>query len=150
MATPEENAATCREFVQRVFNEGDISFAEKTLAEDFVDHSPPPGMKGDRASAIEMFRMRSQQVPDSKSEVIDVIASGNKVAVRTRISGTDTNGFMPGMPATGKSFSVETIDVMTFDENGQNTEHYGIFDMMGAMGQLGLLPAPGGAGEHEH
>ncbi len=43
MANPEENAATCREFVQRVFNEGDISFTEKTLAEGFADHSPPRG-----------------------------------------------------------------------------------------------------------
>ena len=99
-------------------------------------------MKGDKASAMEMFKMMSQRFPDGKTEVIDVIASGNKVAVRARMSGTDTQGFMPGMPATGKSFSVEAIDVMTFNENGQNTEHYGIFDMTGAMGQLGLLPPP--------
>lgn len=150
MSTPEENAATCREFMQRVFNEGDMSFAEKTLSDDFVDHTPAPGMKGDKASAIEMFKMMSEQVPDSTSEILDIVATGNKVAVRTRISGTDTEGFMPGMPATGKSFSVESIDVMTFNENGENTEHYGIFDMMGAMGQLGLLPSPGGEGEHEH
>lgn len=150
MTTPEENAASCREFMQRVFNEGDMSFAEKMLADDFVDHSPAPGMKGDKASSIEMFRMMKDQVPDNESEILDIIASGNKVAVRTRVSGTDTKGFMPGMPPTGKSFSVETIDVMTFNDDGLNTEHYGIFDMMGAMGQLGLLPSPGGEGEHEH
>jgi hypothetical protein len=34
------------------------------------------------------------------------------------------------------------IDVMTFDEGGMNTEHYGVYDIMGAMGQLGLLPPP--------
>jgi hypothetical protein len=28
--------------------------------------------------------------------------------------------------ATGKSFTVEAIDVFTFDANGQNTEHYGV------------------------
>jgi len=144
MSTPQENAATCREFVQRVFNEGDISFAEKMLSDDFVDHSPPPGMSGDKTAAIQTFRAMQQQFPDGRSEILDVVASGDKVAVRARMTGTDTNGFIPGMPATGKPFSVETIDVMTFDENGQNTEHYGIFDVPAAMMQLGLMPAPGG------
>ena len=140
MATPKENAATCREFIERVFNEGDISFAEKTLSEDFVDHSPPPGMAGDRASMIEMFRMMADQFPDGRTEIIDVVGAGDKVCVRSRMTGTDTNGFMPGMPPTGKPYSAESIDVMTFDENGQNSEHYGIFDVPVVMVQLGLMP----------
>ena len=146
MATPEQNKATCREFVQRVFNDGDMSYAEKMIAEDFVDHSPPPGAAGDKASTIAMFRQMSEQVPDAKSEVVDMIASGDKVVVRTRVTGTDTKGFMPGMPPTGKAFSMETIDVLTFNDNGENSEHYGIADISGVMMQLGLTPAPGAPG----
>jgi predicted ester cyclase len=74
--------------------------------------------------------------------VEDVIASGNKVAVRSTLTGTDTNGFMPGMLPTGKPFSMGAIDVFTFDDAGMNTEHYGVYDIMGAMGQLDLLPGP--------
>ena len=144
MATPEQNKESCREFMQRVFNDRDVSFAEKVLRDDFVDHSPMPGSPGDKASTIEMFRQMNEQFPDSSSEVLDMVASGNKVMVRSRSTGTDTKGFMPGMPPTGKKFSVESIDVMTFDENGQNTEHYGIADVAGAMMQLGLMPPPGG------
>ena len=40
MTTPEQNMAMCREFNERVFNEGDVSFAEKMMRDDFVDHSP--------------------------------------------------------------------------------------------------------------
>jgi hypothetical protein len=29
MTTPEQNMASCREFNERVFNEGDVSYAEK-------------------------------------------------------------------------------------------------------------------------
>ena len=36
MTTPDENAAIARELIQRVLNEGDIGFAEKTLSEDYV------------------------------------------------------------------------------------------------------------------
>ena len=43
MTTPEENAATVKELIQKVLNEGDIGFAEKTLSESYVERSPMPG-----------------------------------------------------------------------------------------------------------
>jgi len=147
MTTPEENEATVREFAQRVFNEHDITFAEKTMSDDFVDHSPPPGVNGDKAGIVAMFGEMFEQFPDSRTEVVETIASGNKVMIRSRISGTDTNGFMPGMAPTGKSFSMESIDVLTFNDEGLNSEHYGITDIAAAMMQLGLMPAPGGSGQ---
>ena len=141
MGTPEQNAATVRELIERVLNEGDVGFAEKTLSEDYVERSPMPGGTTDKAGAIAMFAMMRQQTPDMRIEIEDVVASGDKVAVRSTMTGTDTNG-MQGMPATGKAFSMGAIDVFTFDDAEMNTEHYGVYDIMGMMGQLGLLPAP--------
>jgi predicted SnoaL-like aldol condensation-catalyzing enzyme len=142
MTTSEENAATVRDLIQRVLNEGDIGFAEKALSETFVERNPMPGGTADKAGAIAMFTMMREQTPDMRIEVEDVIASGNKVAVRSTMHGTDTNGFMPGTPPTGKPFAMGAIDVFTFDDAGMNTEHYGVYDFIGTMGQLGLLPAP--------
>jgi predicted ester cyclase len=142
MATPEENATTVRELIQRVLNEGDIGFAEKTLSESYVERAPMPSGTADKAGAIAMFTMMREHTPDMHIEIGDVIASGNKVAVRSTMTGTDTTGFMPGMTPTGKPFSMDAIDVFTFDDAGMNTEHYGVYDMMGTMAQLGLLPAP--------
>ena len=142
MTTPHENAATTRELIQRVLNEGDMGFAEKTLSELFVGTNPMAGGTADKAGAIAMFAMMRAWIPDMHTEVDDVIATGNKVAVRSTMTGTDTNGAMPGMPPTGKSFSMGAIDVFAFDDAGMNTEHYGVYDIMGMMGQLGLLPAP--------
>lgn len=144
MTTPEQNAATVRDLIQKVLNEGDIGFAEKTLSEDYVEKSPMPGGTADKAGAIAMFNMMRTQTPDMHIEIEDVIAAGSKVAVRSTLRGTDTMGFMPGMPATGKPFSMGAIDVFTFNGAGMNTEHYGVYDISGAMGQLGLLPAPPG------
>ena len=48
-----------------------------------------------------------------------------------------------GAPATGKSFSVEGIDVVAIDDDGRFTEHYGLFDVPTMLQQLGLMPAPG-------
>ena len=142
MTQQEDNAATVRELIQKVLNEGDMGFAEKTLSEDYVERNPMPGGSADKAGAIAMFTMMRQQTPDMRIEVADVIASGNKVAVRSTMHGTDTNGLMPGMPATGKPFTMGAIDVFSFDDAGMNTEHYGVYDIMGTMGQLGLLPGP--------
>src|SRR2546430_15255379 len=142
MATPQENAETVRELIQRVLNEGDIGFAEKTLSESYVERSPMPGGTADKAGAIATFTMMREQTPDMRIEDEDVIASGDKVAVRSTMIGTDTKGFMPETPPTGKAFSMGAIDVFTFDDQGMNIEHYGVYDIMGTMGQLGLLPAP--------
>ena len=142
MTTPQDNAATVRELIQLVLNEGDIGFAEKALSEDYVERSPMPGGRADKAGAIAMFNMMRTQTPDMHIDIEDVIATGNKVAVRSTMTGTDTMGFMPGMPPTGKPFSMGAMDVFTFDGAGMNTEHYGVYDIMGTMGQLGLLPAP--------
>ena len=47
------------------------------------------------------------------------------------------------MTPTGRHYTIETIDVVTFDEDGMNTEHYGIADIAGAMMQLGLMHEQG-------
>ena len=97
---PEQNAATVRELIQRVLNAGDIGFAEKTLSEGYVERSPMPGGTADKAGAIAMFTMMRQQTPDMRIDIEDVIASENKVAVRSTMTGTDTTG-LQGMPPTG-------------------------------------------------
>jgi steroid delta-isomerase-like uncharacterized protein len=141
MTTPEENAATARELVQRVLNEGDIPFADKVLSESYVEGSPMPGGTTDKAGAIAMFTMMREMTPDMHIDIEDVIASGNKVAMRSTMTGTDTTG-MPGMPATGKPYSMGAMDVFTFDDEGMNTEHYGVYDILGMMMQLGHMPTP--------
>src|SRR3989475_9758510 len=124
MATPEDNAATVRELIQRVLNEGDIGFAEKALSEAYVERNPMPGGTADKAGAIAMFTWMREQTPDMHIEIEDVIASGNKGAVRSTMTGTDANG-MPGMPPTGKPFTMGAIDVFPFAEARRNTGHYG-------------------------
>jgi predicted SnoaL-like aldol condensation-catalyzing enzyme len=140
MRTPDENEATARELVQKVMNEGDIGFAEKTLSESYVERTPMPGGTNDKAGAIAMFQMMRSMTPDMHIEIHETIASGDKVVVHSSMTGTDTSGFMQMMPPTNKPFSIEAIDVFTFDDAGMNSEHYGVYDMMGTMMQLGLLP----------
>jgi hypothetical protein len=45
------------------------------------------------------------------------------------------------MPATGNTFAMDAIYLVRINEQGQIAEHRGVADTIGAMGQLGLLPA---------
>jgi len=86
-----------------------------------------------------------EAVPDFHAEITHLVASGDRVAIRTLYTGTDQGGFMPGMPAIGKSFETTGIDILRVDDTGKCAEHWGQFDLMTVMMQLGLVPAPPGS-----
>jgi predicted ester cyclase len=79
--------------------------------------------------------------PDLHFDTEDVIEQGDKLVARFRATGTQTGEFM-GMPATGKSVDVDGIDILRFGDNGLAHEHWGVFDALGMMQQLGLVPEP--------
>ena len=54
-----------------------------------------------------------------------------------------------GVPASGKSVDVQLIDITRFDDEGLAHEHWGVFDALSLMQQLGAIPlmAPPAAAE---
>lgn len=44
------------------------------------------------------------------------------------------------MPPTGKSVAVDAIDILWFGEDGLAREHWGVFDALAMMQQLGAIP----------
>jgi predicted ester cyclase len=79
--------------------------------------------------------------PDLRMEAEDVLVSGDKAVARVRATGTHQGEFI-GMPATGKRIEVPVIDIMRFGDDGLVHEHWGLFDSLGMMQQLGAIPAP--------
>jgi len=84
--------------------------------------------------------MQLAAFPDMQIDAQDVIASGDKVVVRARYTGTHRGEFM-GMPATGKSVNVQLIDILRLDADGLVHEHWGVMDALAMMQQLGVVPA---------
>ena len=142
MPSVEENTRSAEEFIEKVFNQHDIGYLKDALSEDFVDLSPAPGESSDKAGAIAWFERSIQSMPDMHAEVIQTIASGDKVAIRGRYTGTDEGGFMPGMEPTHKTVSMESIDIVQIGDDGKHVSHFGIQDTMSVMAQLGMLPPP--------
>jgi steroid delta-isomerase-like uncharacterized protein len=77
--------------------------------------------------------------PDSRFTVDDVVAEGDKVAIRHRLQGTHQAEFL-GIPGTGRQVDVNGIVVFRV-ENGKIAEAWLNADIMGMMQQLGVVPA---------
>jgi predicted ester cyclase len=77
--------------------------------------------------------------PDLRMVPEDVLTSGDKAVARVRVTGTHQGEFM-GMSATGKAVDVQLIDIIRFGEDGLAREHWGVFDTMTMMQQLGAVP----------
>jgi len=136
----EENKAVVRRF-WGVWEEGNIGLVDELVAPDYVNHSPgipdqPEGPEGIKA-VVNMFR---GGMPDLRVVIDEVIAEGDRVAVRYTIEGTH-EGELFGVPPTGRRVSIESITVERVSE-GKIREHWRVTDTLGMMRQLGAIPAP--------
>ena len=136
----EENKATVQMFYDEVLNRGNLDVIDKMTAENYVDHTAPPGMPPGREGEKQWFTMLRMAFPDGQTTIDDIIAEGDKVAVRATMTGTHQGDVM-GIPATGKPVTISGIDVTRFHE-GQSVEHWGQWDMAALMQQLGVAPPP--------
>jgi len=131
-----------RRFFEMV-NSGDIDRLIDLFADDFVEHEGMPGMPTGREGTRQLFKMMSAGFPNMKWDPQDILVDGDKAVARVQLTGTNDGEFM-GMPATGKSVSVQVIDIVRFGEDGLAREHWGVFDQMAMMTQLGAVPGPPG------
>lgn len=140
----EENKEVVRRF-WGVWEEGNIGLVDELLAPDYVNHSPgmpgrPAGPDGVKA-IVSMFR---SGMPDLKVVIDDMIAEGDKVAVRYTIEGTH-EGDLFGVPPTGHRVSIESFTVERVSD-GRIREHWRVTDTLDMMQQLEAIPTP----EHAH
>ena len=122
-----------------LLNAHDVDGFGGLLADDFVEHEGFPGFPPTKEGVKDIFRMYFAAFSDLRFQVEDVLSDGDKVVGRARCSGTNDGEFM-GMPATGKSFEVSEIDIVRFGDDGLAHEHWGVFDAMSMMQQLGAIP----------
>ena len=133
-----DHTATLRRLYDLI-NAHDIDAFGELLADDFVEHEELPAGGPTREGVKDFFRMQIAAFPDLAMTVEDVVDGGDKVVARVRFTGTQEGEFM-GMPANGRTVDVQVIDIMRFGNDGLVHEHWGVFDAMAMMQQLGAVP----------
>ena len=118
---------------------GDLARIGDLVTEDFVDHGAPPGVPQGREGYVAILGFVTQ-VLEVKYEVHDMIAEGDKVAIRATARGrhtVDTQGF----PATGKPYAMATMHIYRA-EGDKLAEHWGVRDELGVLWQVGAVTPP--------
>lgn len=130
----EENKAIVREYHERM-NRRDFSVIDELLSEDFIIHRSD-GLTGDR----DIFKQANidDAFPDSVRTIEDIIAEGDRVALRESIRGTHSRKFR-NVEATGKI--VNTSRYIFFRVSGNKiAEMWYLSDYLNIYQQIGALP----------
>jgi steroid delta-isomerase-like uncharacterized protein len=137
----EKNKALVRRFYEEI-DKGNLDAMDELVAEDYVDHSPPPfpGFAPGREGLKNLFRLLWEATPGTH-EIADQVAEGDKVVTRLTAHGVH-EGDLPGIPATGNPLTM-TATVVHRIENGQLAEKWSDKDVLGFLQQLGVIPTPG-------
>jgi predicted ester cyclase len=126
--------------VFQVFESGDLERIRDLVTDDFVDHGAPPGLASPGPDGYIGVLRYVTGVLQIRSEVHDVVADGDQVAIRATAHGVHRTDFL-GVPATGRPYAMHTMHLYRA-EGDRLAEHRGIRDELGVLVQLGAMAPP--------
>lgn len=134
----EENKSLVRRFYHEI-DAGNLDAMDELVAEDYVDHSPPPfpGFAPGREGLKQAFRLFWDATPGIH-EIEDQIAERDKVVTRLTARGTH-RGDLPGITATGNEMLM-TATVIHRIKNGRLAEKWSDKDVLAMLQQLDVIP----------
>lgn len=130
----EANKNLIRRLIDEAQSQGKLDVVDELLADDFVDHTPFPGVPPTRTGVKMLFGYLRSAFPDLQVRIHEQIAEGEKVVTRKTFEGTHRGEFM-GVPSTGRSVAFEVIDILTV-RDGRIAEHRVVFDQLSIQQQL--------------
>ncbi len=143
MIGPDAHAADARADKKNVslwydaFSKKDPALLDRILSKNWVDIPPapdqPPGPAGARQILVEL----TTAFPDLDIKIEDVLQEGNKVIVRSKISGTQRGALM-GFSAKNHKMSIQAIDIHEF-KDGKIVQTWHTEDWMSGLHQLGVF-----------
>lgn len=129
--------------IHEKLNQGDFASSLEDIAPDAANHGIKVGQEGYKMVWNDIYAT----FPDFTFKIDEIIAEGDKVVVRSKVSGTHlgtgelplNGGMLVGVEPTGKSFEVQHIHWYKL-RDGKIVDHYACRDDLEMMQQLGLLP----------
>jgi steroid delta-isomerase-like uncharacterized protein len=117
-----------------------MAVTDELYSDDFVLHSATgEDIRGRKAVKKYMDEIFSA-FPDIHLKLDDVVAEGDKAAVRFTVTGTHKGKFMD-IPATNKKVTMWSIQIDRI-ARGKFVEGWERTDILGLMQQLGVAPKP--------
>jgi len=136
----EAHKAGAQRFMDEVINMGNMPVADEVLSPRFFDHTAYPGIPAGREGRKMALGMMRAAFPNLQISTEDMIAEGDRLAIRHTIRGTHQHEFL-GIPPTGRQIEVAGVTIVRF-EDGQIVEHWLYNDDLSMLRQLGAIPSP--------
>jgi len=137
-----KNKELLKRFYKEVYVDWDMEVADEMLSPQFVSHDwPEGGQKGPRAFRDYYTALR-RAVPDATYEVKDLLADGDRVAVRWEMHGTHQGNF-PGIDIdpTGQPITLKGVAIYRIS-NGSLLERWVVSDLYGLLKEVRELSRP--------
>ena len=111
------------------------------IEEAWIGYHPFAGPVPDPGLLRRGFAALHEAFPDMRIAEADSIREGDKAAFRWLMSGTHMGEFL-GVAPSGERIEAMGMDIVRLAE-GEIVEHWGEFDAMGMLRQLGVIDLPG-------
>jgi steroid delta-isomerase-like uncharacterized protein len=136
----EANKSLVRRWIEEALNKGNLTVVDEIVAPEYIYREPTVGEWRGKEAARELVTMYRNAFPDIKLTIEEQIAEGDKVVTRT--SGTGTNrGELFGTAPSGKRVRGVPGICVTRIANGKVVEDNWVYDALGMLRQLGVVPA---------
>jgi len=126
-----------RRYYEEALNLGRFDRLDDLLTAEFVDHEELRGIPPTRDGLKQKYTMLRAGFSDFAFTIEDLFSAEDRVAARVTVRGTHDGEFI-GRPATGRSFAVTSVGIFRITD-GRIAEHWGVFDQLAMLGQLGAL-----------
>jgi steroid delta-isomerase-like uncharacterized protein len=138
----EENKAVVQRNYEELNRGNLVGAIDELYAEDFVLHVPglPEPLRGREAFKQFVTAFFLDAFPDLHETAEDLIAEGDKVAIRESYQGTHTGQFQ-GLAPTGQVVRFTSTDIYRIAD-GKIVEVWTELDALRMMQQLGAIPGP--------
>ncbi len=130
-------ADTIRNFYE-VFNTGNADLLDEVLAEDWVHIPAAPGEEPGRDGFKAMVPAMMAAFADATITIEDIVEEGDTLAVRSTFTATQAGPFM-GFESKGRPFTIMTIDIHQFNDEGLVQTTWHLEDWLGALFQMGAF-----------
>ena len=119
-------------------SKGDFKLFEELFDDDFIDHTPQPGITPDKDGVRVLYHRLRQAFPDFHADIQWQSAADELVTTYKIYRGTQGGTLSRRGPHWPSGGEFETVDVMRV-VNGKITEHWGVGNLLKAMTQLGVI-----------
>lgn len=121
-ALEKRNLAIARRHIEEIWAGGNAELCWEMYHPGVVDHNMAPDQKPGIEGIVDVLQWLRESVLDLAMQIECYVIDGDMFADRWIMQGTHTGAPLMGVPARGKSFTINGMDVGRIDEDGLITD----------------------------